>query len=102
MEMLVFGRLAVLSPSLWWDHRSILNLATRVHPLAGMRMWLDMGTAEGVRHLRDADLLYKALVQHGWAAGETLLYTRVQDGLHNEEAWAHRFGDVLRFLFPAE
>ena len=28
-------------------------------------------------------------------------YTEVDGGMHNEWAWAARFPDVLRFLFPA-
>ena len=98
----IFGRLAVMSPSLWWDHRSILNLASRISTRAGLKIWLDMGTAEGVRHLQDSDLLYKTLLQRGWKAGVDLSYTRVDGALHNEEAWSRRFGDVLRFLFPAD
>ena len=66
-----------------------------------LKLWLDMGTGEGARHLRDADQMYRVLVQRGWVPGRDLLYTRVEGGLHNEEAWARRFGDVLRFLFPA-
>lgn len=97
----VFGRLAVMSPSLWWDHRSILNRVFRMATKPHLRIWLDMGTAEGLRHLRDADLLDRTLLQHGWKSGLDLAYTRVEGGLHNEEAWANRFGDVLRFLFPA-
>ncbi len=97
----VFGRIAVMSPSLWWDHRSILNVVARTSYKPDVKIWLDMGTAEGARHLRDADLLYKTLVQRGWMPGTNLVYTRVDGGLHNEEAWARRFGDVLRFLFPA-
>ena len=96
----IFGRLAVMSPSLWWDHRSILNLAARSHASPDQKIWMDMGTAEGLRHLRDADLLHATLLQHGWIDGQTLSYLRVEGGLHNEEAWANRFGDVLRFLFP--
>lgn len=97
----VFGRLAVMSPSLWWDHRSILNFAARAQARPEMMIWLDMGTAEGARHLRDADLLHRTLIQHGWRPGQNVAYTRVEGGLHSEEAWARRFGDVLRYLFPA-
>jgi len=97
----VFGRLAVMSPSLWWDHRSILNVATRMVPRPDLKLWLDMGTGEGAHHLRDADLLDRVLLQRGWKAGVDLSYSRVEGALHSEEAWARRFGDVLRFLFPA-
>lgn len=96
----VFGRLAVMSPSLWWDHRSILNLASRMLPRHNLKVWLDMGTAEGAHHLRDADLLYRTLLQRGWRPDVDLTYTRAEGALHCEGAWASRFGDVLRFLFP--
>ena len=59
-----------------------------------------MGTAEGLRHLRDADLLAHLLEAKGWREGQDLLYRRVPGGAHNEAAWAERFGEVLRFLFP--
>ena len=98
----VFGKLAVMSPSLWWNHRSLLSMAFRIRPRPEAKIWLDMGTSEGIRHLRDADMLYRTLLQQGWEAGVDLAYARVEGGLHNEEAWAQRFGDVLRFLFPAE
>ncbi|HVG27620.1 MAG TPA: alpha/beta hydrolase-fold protein [Acidobacteriaceae bacterium] len=96
----VFGKLAVLSPSLWWDNRSIFRLLSgRTRPQ--LRIWLDMGTAEGLRHVRDTDLLQSRLIQRGWRQDLDLHYERVPDGLHNEAAWADRFDRVLRFLFPA-
>jgi len=97
----VFSKLAAMSPSLWWDHRSILNLPFRSRTKPDLKIWLDMGSAEGLRHVRDADLFYKTLLQQGWNAETDVTYRRVEGGLHNEEAWASRFGDVLRFLFPA-
>ena len=60
-----------------------------------------MGTAEGARHLHDTDVLFALLAERGWRIGQDLLYQRSTGGLHNEDAWADRFGDVLAFLFPA-
>lgn len=97
----VFGKLAVMSPSIWWDQRSILNLVRRMASRPDLRIWLDMGTAEGLRHLHDADLLFRTLTARGWQEGRDLLYRRAEGALHTEDAWAARFGDVLRFLFPA-
>ena len=96
-----FGKLAVLSPSVWWNERSILRTASG-HTRPHLRIWLDMGTAEGVRHLRDADLLHRRLIQSGWRDGLDITYLRVPGGQHNEDAWAARFDQVLRFLFPAQ
>lgn len=97
----VFGRLAVMSPSLWWDHRSIFHLIHQTVPRPELRIWLDMGTAEGVRHLRDTELLEQMLVRRGWREGFDLKYVQAEGGTHDENAWAERFGDALRFLFPA-
>ncbi len=96
-----FGRLAVMSPSLWWDHRSILNRINRARPRPELRIWLDMGTAEGAHHLRDTDQLFRLLLSLGWREGVDLHYSRVEGAVHDESAWAARFGEVLRFLFPA-
>jgi predicted alpha/beta superfamily hydrolase len=97
----VFGKLAVMSPSLWWDHRSILELVQQANPKLEQRIWMDIGTAEGARHVRDTDMLYKLLIRRGWRAEVDLMYVKSQGGVHDEEAWAARLGDVLRFLFPA-
>jgi predicted alpha/beta superfamily hydrolase len=97
----VFGKLAVMSPSLWWDHRSILSIINKPGPKPDLRIWMDMGTAEGARHVRDADLLAQVLVRQGWKPGIDLEYEKVEGAVHDELAWAERFGDVLRFLFPA-
>jgi predicted alpha/beta superfamily hydrolase len=94
----VFGKLAVLSPSVWWNQRAVLSLIRAAKPKP--RIWLDMGTAEGLRHLRDCDLLHYRLVQKGWKDRVDLRYLRVAGGLHNEDAWAARFDQVLKFLFP--
>jgi predicted alpha/beta superfamily hydrolase len=97
----VFGKIAVMSPSLWWDHRSILNAITEQKTVKpDLRIWLDMGTAEGARHLRDADMLEGLLVKRGWKIGVDLAYVKTQGAVHDEQAWSDRFGDVLRFLFP--
>lgn len=98
----VFGKVAVMSPSLWWDHRSIFQYVDDAAPKPALKIWLDMGTSEGSRHLRDADLLRTKLLSKGWDLGVDLLYTRAAGAMHDEQAWADRFGAVLRFLFPAE
>ena len=97
----VFGRLAVMSPSLWWDRRSIFPVVNLHAAKPELRIWLDIGTAEGGRHVRDTDLLEGILVRQGWRVGVDLAYGKTEGGIHDETAWADRLDDVLRFLFPA-
>jgi predicted alpha/beta superfamily hydrolase len=97
----VFGKVVVMSPSLWWDHRSILNAINNQKSKPNLRIWLDMGTAEGLRHLRDTNMLERLLLKRGWRTGVDLAYFKAQGAVHDERAWSERFGDVLRFLFPA-
>jgi predicted alpha/beta superfamily hydrolase len=96
----IFGRVAAISPSLWWDHRSIFSLIEQGSPRPELRIWLDIGTAEGARHVYDTDLLERTLVRRGWRRGVDLKYVKAEGGTHDEAAWAGRFGDILRFLFP--
>jgi enterochelin esterase-like enzyme len=99
----VFGRLAVLSPSVWWNHRSILGVVNEVAP--GIedhpRIWLDAGDLEGRMTLKNTELLAKRLRENGWRDGETLDFEKIRGGRHNELSWAERVGPMLRFLYPA-
>jgi len=95
-----FGRIGVLSPSVWWDNRTILRDVRSLPGTLPLRVWMDIGTGEGLRHVRDTDLLAQLLKAKGWRDGQDFLYRRFSGALHNEEAWSARFGQVLRFLFP--
>lgn len=101
----VFGRLALLSPSVWWDDRSILRLIEAWTPRrTRQRIWLDTGTAEGrssAKVVQDARLLRDALAGKGWRESADLHYEEAHGHAHNEQAWGERFGRVLEYLFPA-
>jgi len=94
----VFGRVAALSPSIWWGDRAVVRAFARLRRKPPVRLWLDMGTAEpgweGLRELRDV------LVDRGWQAGRDLAYHEVADAEHTEAAWAARIGLVLQWLLP--
>ena len=100
----VFGKLAVLSPSVWWNHKSILGYLNERAPQIWERpkVWLDVGDGEGHRTLKDAEKLCSRLRANGWRAGETLHFEHVHGGTHDEASWAKRVRPMLRFLFPAE
>ena len=96
----LFSKLAVLSPSVWWNHKSIIGYVNEARLNHRPRMWLDVGDAEGRRALADADLLERRLRANGWRREIDLHYERVAGGTHDEAAWAERVGPLLRFLFP--
>jgi predicted alpha/beta superfamily hydrolase len=98
----VFGKVAVISPSVWWDERVILHLVREYSAKARPRIWLDMGTAEGddpARNLEDARMLRDALIENGWAEGDTLRFQVIEGGVHSESAWALRFGTIIQWLY---
>ena len=99
-----FGRLAVLSPSVWWNHKSILGYLTERAPeiWERPRLWLDVGDREGRRTLANAEHLYRRLIANGWRPGETLHFERVEGGTHDEASWATRVRPMLEFLFPGD
>ena len=93
----VFGKLGVVSPSVWWNGREILRGIVRVPA----RIWLDIGTDEGKDAQRDAEALRDALVAKGWREGKDLAFYLDHGAKHNEAAWSGRLGEILTFLFPA-
>jgi predicted alpha/beta superfamily hydrolase len=95
-----FGKLAVLSPSVWWDDRMILREVEALQTRIPQRIWLDAGTAEGPEVIADARALRDALVSKGWVLGEDLAYLEAEGGGHDERSWAARVAAVLTFLFP--
>ncbi len=98
----VFGRLAVVSPSVWWDGRRILGDVAALESRTDARIWLDMGTEEGGRAIADARLLRDALVAKGWHLERDLHYPEAQGARHTEADWAERVEPILRFLYPSK
>lgn len=94
-----FSRLAVLSPSVWWDDCTIYGMVESLEDKLPLKIWLDTGTHEEgwerARKLRDI------LVEKGWRLDGDLQYTEVEGGDHSEGAWAARVDPMLRYLFPA-
>jgi len=96
----VFGKLAVLSPSVWWDNKAILKIIQKSQPKPRLRIWLSMGTEESNTGVRDTNLLDQVLIAKGWREGVDLHYEVIPGAKHEEAAWAERVEPVLRFLFP--
>ena len=98
-----FGKLAVMSPSVWWNHKSILGYVNERSPEIWdrPRLWLDVGDKEGKRTVHDVEMLNRRLKANHWRPGETLHFEKAHGGTHDETSWSHRVRPMLRFLFPA-
>ena len=99
-----------MSTAYWWSNSQILQLLNKTAPPPGVRVWLDMGTAEdsadhNTNEVPDNIDLHRearnALMRWGLEIPRTLRYVEDDGAVHNERAWAARFPRAVEFLFPA-
>jgi len=105
----VFSRVGAMSTAYWWSNSQILTMLEEVDPPPGVRVWLDMGTAED-KSDRNNDEVPDIIEQHrlarnilmakGLEIPRTLRYIEEEGAVHNERAWAARFPRAVEFLFP--
>lgn len=95
----VFGKLGVLSPSVWVDGRVMLKRIAALEKKPKLRIWTDMGGSEGPEALTDAQDLREALIGKGWKVGRDLIYYEEPLAEHNEGAWARRLPLILNYFF---
>ena len=114
----VFGRAAVMSPSIWFGQGAIVDFIRDARVPRG-RVYLDVGTGEGAGTVRDVRRLGRLLVRKGFRrrrrppsggqarilAGERrsstssiLRYVEDAGARHTEAAWAWRLQGALEFL----
>ena len=94
----VFGRAAVMSPSVWWGQRAILD-TVKAYDGPPPRLWADTGGREGLEALQNARALRDLIASKGWGE-ESLRYYEDRRADHSERAWERRVRTVLEFLFP--
>lgn len=96
-----FGLIGAMSPSTWWNDREII---ARVAALGSAsvrpsRIYVDSGDAGPSRDgVDDTRALAEALRAAGYRDGVSLRYTVMPGGQHNEQYWAERLPDALRFI----
>jgi predicted alpha/beta superfamily hydrolase len=91
-----------MSPSVWWDNRTILNDVQRFAAPHRPHIWLDMGGREGADGLINARMLRDRLLANGWRSGDDFRYYEDRRADHSERSWARRAPAVLEFLFPPQ
>jgi predicted alpha/beta superfamily hydrolase len=97
-----FSRLAVLSPSIWWDGGMILRQVKSLTAKPRLRIWLDVGTDEERGRTDVTRLLRDALKAKGWVLDSDLIYFEAKGAKHDEAAFARRGALFLKFLFPKQ
>jgi predicted alpha/beta superfamily hydrolase len=104
----VFGRAAVMSPSIWFGQGAIVDFIREARVSRG-RLYLDVGTGEGAGTVRDVRRVGRLLVRKGYRrrravaqafrpASAALRYVEDAGARHNEAAWASRLEGALEFL----
>lgn len=96
----VFSRVAAMSPSIWWANNQIIRETAKLPERLPLRIWLDIGRKEGVQIKHQVRAMKEMLLAQGWHLGADFSYAEIPNARHEESAWAARFGEVLKFLYP--
>jgi predicted alpha/beta superfamily hydrolase len=96
-EPSVFGFAGAMSPALWFGEGKIFP-SVEAAPYVRGRLYLDVGTREGVNTLNNARAMRDLLVRKGYRLGEDLMWVEDRGGVHNEAAWGGRLRKALPFL----
>lgn len=102
----VWGRVGAFSSAFWYgNHELPAWLADHAPTALPDRLWLDVGTAESTtggastEFALDTRAVRDRLLALGYVVGRDLGYREEVGAVHNEDAWARRLPDALRFLF---
>lgn len=95
----VFGRIAALSPSAWWDGDVIVGdvQTTPAAPNRPLRVYVDSGDSP-TENVADVNALVSAYMSVGYVEGTDLLHVVQPGGQHSETYWAQRFPGAMLFL----
>ncbi len=95
----VFGRIAELSPSSWWDGDVIVNdvKGTPAAPARPLVVYVDSGQGS-VDDEADTDLLASAYLGLGYVDGQNFRHVIQPGAAHNETYWAQRFPGAMQLV----
>ena len=102
---MTFGKLLVVSPSLWWANEQLTReLAVDASALGGMKIWIDIGRKEIPDPKASLALVGTAQRLDLVLSAANVTHQLVIDdqGEHNEKSWARRFPDAMAYLLPPE
>jgi predicted alpha/beta superfamily hydrolase len=104
----IWSRAACLSPSFWWDDRSMARRVGEVCAVPRPWLYIDSGAAlsqfeqdanqrDGFQHTQ---AMTKALLTHCYEPGKDLVALTYVGFQHDASAWAARLAIPLQLLFP--
>lgn len=95
----IFGRIGILSPSLWFSEEAFLHVS-RIgkQPNTNSRIALLAGAKEPDYVGKATERLYRTLLQAGFH-NEDLLFELIVDGEHNEWFWSKAFKQAYQWMF---
>lgn len=96
-----FGLAGVLSPSLWFADEAIFGVVESAPYVTG-RIYLDIGSLEGLEHVVRARRMRDLLRAKGYRIGGNLKWLESRSGRHDEASWGRRFARALPFLLGRE
>ncbi len=93
----VFGKAAVMSPSLWFADRAVFPFVEAA-PYTPGKLYLDVGTREGKTTVADARHLREILLRKEYRRHRDLVYVEQRGADHSEAAWRQRLHYAIDFL----
>jgi predicted alpha/beta superfamily hydrolase len=104
----VFGLAGAVSPALWWAKHRIFSFLRGAGTPQPIKLWLDIGTAEGeaagplaafTKGVHDCRRLARLLAGKGYRDEENVHYEEIEGGRHHEMDWAARVDRMLVYFF---
>jgi pullulanase len=93
----VFGLVAELSPSTWWDSDVIVTDVQGTGATRPLVVYVDSG-AGTVDDEADTDMLAAAYVALGYVDGKNFRHVVQQGAVHSETYWAERFPGAMQLV----
>ncbi|MDJ0842573.1 MAG: alpha/beta hydrolase-fold protein [Acidobacteriota bacterium] len=95
----IFGKVASLSSSFWWNRRNLIRQVIRSREHIPIKIYLDAG---GQESWEETLAMYQALLSCGYVAGKDLYCYIAPNHGHTESAWGSRAHLPLTFLYPPQ
>ncbi|MCJ8272482.1 MAG: alpha/beta hydrolase-fold protein [Psychrosphaera sp.] len=95
----VYGRIASMSGSFWWNNEDLTNtVQNHTGALINSNFYVDTGALESSAWAT-VDMA-NAMINKGYVLGQNLYYYKDSNGAHTESSWQGRLNLPLQYLLP--